>query len=162
MSPVRPLPALMLAAAAPAIASAAEEPAPVRWAGTQWAQVRVRERIIIRIPRMPVAPAPSVPAALARARPVTAWAERKAAKCVPAATLTGASFSGEAGMDLMTGDGRRLRAILDDDCHALDFYSGFYLKPAEDGNICAKRDAIRSRSGARCLITGFRTLVPRR
>lgn len=143
------LPSCLLLAAAPLIVSAAPEPP-----RTQWAQVTIRERVIIRIPRM--SPIPRGPAAAA-----VTWEERKASRCVPLAALNGAVLGGEGAVDLMTGDGRRFRAVLDDDCPTLDFYSGFYLKPTGDGQVCARRDAIRSRSGARCLITGFRQLVAR-
>lgn len=142
---------LLLVAAAPTIASADRMPADP---GTQWAQLTVRERIIIRIPRVPTPP-PSPP----RAAPPIEWEERRAPRCVPVAALTGAALGRDGMLDLMTADGRRLRARLEDDCPALDFYSGFYVKPRSDGNICARRDAIRSRSGARCQIAAFRTLV---
>jgi hypothetical protein len=55
-----------------------------------------------------------------------------------------------------------LRARLDHGCRALDFYSGFYLRPAPDGNICADRDSVRARSGASCEISRFRRLVAER
>jgi len=58
--------------------------------------------------------------------------------------------------------GDRVRATFDRDCPGLDFYSGFYLKPSADGQICADRDMIRTRSGDSCEISGFRRLVAKR
>lgn len=151
---------LLLACATPLLISAQDARS---LDGTQWAQLTIRERIVIRIPRVrPVTDASvrSLSALPAAATPV--WIEKRAADCVPVAALTGASVDRSGAVDLMVEDGRRLRAKLEDECPTLDFYSGFYLKRTSDGQICAKRDALRSRSGAHCAIKGFRTLTARR
>ena len=140
---IRARPILPLLLAAPLAISASE---PVRYA-----QLTVRERIVIRIPRL--APSPRRYSA-----PATEWEEKKAAKCVPADVLASAVISKDGDVDLITTDGRRLRAKLDDDCPSLNFYSGFYVKRAKDGMICARRDALRTRSGGRCEISRFRAL----
>ena len=121
------------------------------------AQVLIRERITIRrVPRMPMA-APT----LARPVPmVRGWRERKGPKCVPVDRLAGASIVAPMAIDLLTVDGRRLRARLDHDCSSMDYYSGLYIRPGEDGQVCARRDSIRVRSGARCGIAAFRALEP--
>lgn len=121
------------------------------------AQVLIRERITIRrVPRMPMA-APT----LARPVPmVRGWRERKGPKCVPVDRLAGASIVAPMAIDLLTVDGRRLRARLDHDCSSMDYYSGLYIRPGEDGQVCARRDSIRVRSGARCGIAVFRALEP--
>lgn len=121
------------------------------------AQVLIRERITIRrVPRMPMA-APT----LAKPVPmVRGWRERKGPKCVPVDRLAGASIVAPMAIDLLTVDGRRLRARLDHDCSSMDYYSGLYIRPGEDGQVCARRDSIRVRSGARCGIAMFRTLEP--
>ena len=54
----------------------------------------------------------------------------------------------------------RVRAHLDEDCPALDFYRGFYLQ-VEDDHLCAHRDAIHSRMGGSCTIDKFKQLVPK-
>ena len=143
---------LSLVLAAPFAVSAS---APDAMNGVQLAQLAFRERIVIRIPRLPMASrrAPDAPAA---------WHERKAPKCVAAANLASAAISREGDVDLIVTDGRRLRAKLDDDCPTIDFYAGFYLKRSEDGMVCAKRDALLSRSGARCTISRFRTLAAKK
>jgi hypothetical protein len=147
----RLLPALLLAAVAPAAVSA---DSPRGLDGTQWAQLTIHERLIIRIPRMSRAEAKA-------AKPVT-WRERKGPRCLTTTDLTGASIDREGEVDLVVGGMSRMRARLDDNCPTLDFYSGFYFKPTGDGKICADRDYIRSRSGARCAITGFRRLEAKR
>jgi hypothetical protein len=141
----------LLLLAAPFVVSAS---GPADLDGIEIAQI-FRERIVIRIPRLPFP---------TRRRPaeVTAWDEHKAPKCVAAATLASASISASGDVDLIVTDGRRLRAKLDDDCPTLNFYNGFYLKRADDGMVCAKRDALRSRSGARCEIDRFRVLTAKK
>lgn len=118
-----------------------------------------RQRIVIRVPRLPDAPPP--PRMMATV-PVPEWKERKAEKCLPISGIAGAAVNKVDSVDLMIVDGRRLRARFDDDCQAIDFYAGFYLRRTTDGMICAKRDSIRSRSGDSCRIEVFRELRPRR
>lgn len=136
------LPFALAALAGPALAAA--EP----W---ELAQLTVRQRVIVRVPRMAPVPPP---------KPIR-WVEKKGPKCIPAADLAGAMVSERSKLDLVLRGGRRVRAELEDDCHGLDFYQGFYLKPAADGMVCADRDAVRARSGAKCPIDRFRALEPR-
>lgn len=145
-SHVRPILPLLMAAPL-AIAAGAPE--------RRDAQGTVRERIVIRIPRLPVV-------ARRRPAPVTDWDEKKAPRCVAADSLASATISRDGDVDLIVTDGRRLRAKLDDHCPALNFYSGFYLKRASDGMVCARRDDLRTRSGGRCEISRFRTLVEKK
>lgn len=156
-------PLLLLLAATPALIGA---DAPPRLDGTQWAQLTIHERVIIRIPLVaappPPAAGPAATATFSRQLPPPQWIERRAPKCVAASTLTGAQVGGAGDLDLIVGGVKRLRAKLDDDCPALDFYSGFYVKKGADGNICAGRDVIRSRSGTACAIRAFKTLVAAR
>jgi hypothetical protein len=68
-------------------------------------------------------------------------------------------WSGPTSIDFVLRDRSRIRAVMDDECPALDFYKGFYLQP-DDARICAKRETIQNRVGASCRITRFRRLVP--
>lgn len=127
--------------------------------GSSWAQVTVRERVVIRVPRMSVramaaGPRPALP-------PIT-WVEKKSEKCVRADSLAGAAVTRPDSVDLVLVGGKRLRARFERKCPALDFYSGFYMRGTRDGMICADRDVIRARSGGECRIDQFRTLVPAR
>lgn len=150
--------ALLLALAAPlAVSARAPEPSPP----VRWTQMTIHERLIIRVPRMPRGPAPAG-AMPPRAFSPVIWQERKAPRCVTMTAITGATLDREGEVDLVVEGTRRVRAKLNDDCPTLDFYSGLYLKPTSDGKMCARRDSIRSRSGARCAITAFRNLVPKR
>jgi hypothetical protein len=88
------------------------------------------------------------------------WTEMGALKCINARAIRGAFLSGSDSVDFITVRRRRFRAELSQDCPALDFYEGFYLRP-EDHRICAGRDVIRSRMGGSCRIERFRYLVPK-
>ena len=109
----------------------------------------VDEQLILRVPVRPRL----VP-------PRFEWEERKGPKCLPTRAIVGASLAGPREVDFILSSRTRLRAELDDDCPALDFYDGLYLKP-EDAELCAKRDLIHSRVGGSCRIDRFRHLVPR-
>lgn len=143
--PFAKLPILLLALAAPTLL-AADIGRDGGMAG-QITTMSFHERIIVRVPRM-AGPSP---------RPMV-WKERRGPKCIAPADLAGAQVWEPGIVDLVLAGNRRVRARLDSGCEPLDFYSGFYLKPASDGQICAGRDAIRSRSGMSCQIDSFRLL----
>lgn len=109
-------------------------------------RVVIQDEVIIRIPVRP--------------RPLKRfeWQERKGPKCIPADRIAGAMLSGSSSIDFLLRDRTRIRAVMDSECPALDFYGGFYLQP-DDERICAKRESIRNRVGASCRIERFRTLV---
>lgn len=117
---------------------------------------QVVQQVIVRLPRL----SPSA-AAVAMPPPVE-WVEKKGPKCIPLASLAGALVTQPGAIDLVQDGGARVRAQLDRKCPALDFYSGFYIKPTKDGKVCADRDAVRSRAGRQCGIDRFRLLVPKR
>ena len=112
----------------------------------QYAQLVVREQIMVRVQTRP---APAAP---------VQWKEGKGPKCVPARAVVGASLPSENSVDLVMRDRTRVRARLDSSCPALDYYYGFYIRPNADGMICADRDSIRSRVGGECGIERFRGL----
>jgi hypothetical protein len=87
------------------------------------------------------------------------WSEKKGPKCIPVEYIAGAMWSGPSSIDFVLRDRSRIRALMDDECPALDFYRGFYLQP-DDERICAKRETIRSRVGGTCRIERFKRLVP--
>ena len=117
------------------------------------APVLIRQYVIVRVPvRMqPV---------VARPRPLTAWTEKKGPRCVPVQSIVGATVTNPNSIDLVMRDRSRVRARLGRRCPPLDYYYGFYLRPAGDGQICQDRDSIHSRAGGECGIDAFRGLVP--
>ena len=110
-------------------------------------RVVVHEELIISIPVRP------------RPRQRIEWVEEKGPKCIAVSRIAGATLSGPSSIDFVLRDRRRVRAVMDDECPALDFYKGFYLQP-EDERICAKRETIQNRVGASCRIQRFKALVP--
>jgi hypothetical protein len=117
---------------------------------TQFAQMIVRERVTVRVPMR--APAN---------RTRIDWKEKKGERCVQLSQVAGAAVTEQASVDLILRGGARVRARLARACPALDFYSGFYLRPTADGLICADRDSIHSRAGGECVVERFRRLEPR-
>ena len=109
-------------------------------------RVIVHDEVIFRVPIRP------------RASPIE-WIEHKGPKCIPANMLAGAMLSGPSSIDFVLRNRQRVRAKMDSDCPALDYYDSFYLQP-DDDFICAKRETIKIRSGGSCRIEKFRTLVP--
>jgi hypothetical protein len=116
----------------------------------QIVQLRIERRSIIRVPLgRPRRPAP-----------MSLWRERRAGRCLDSTRVAGAAITPEGAVDFVLRGGARIRAWLESECPALDFYQGFYVKPDGDGKVCAGRDAIHSRSGGECQIDRFRRLEP--
>ena len=88
------------------------------------------------------------------------WVEHKGPKCVPLGAIRGALLSQRSQVDFILANHVRVRAQLDEDCPALDFYGGVYIQP-RDERLCAKRDAVTSRIGGSCTIERFRQLEPK-
>jgi hypothetical protein len=124
-----------------------------------YAQVRIEKRVIIRVPRRRPAPlAPMADFLEESARPT--YREKKIGKCLPMNNLLGVQMFADRYLDLVTKDRKRIRAQLEDNCPARSFYSGFYVEKTSDGKMCAGRDILHSRTGAKCEIKRFRELVP--
>ena len=87
--------------------------------------------------------------------------EKKGPRCIPSAAVGGAAVIAGNSVDFILRGGGRVRAKFRASCPALDYYSGFYLSPTADGQICADRDAVRSRAGGECEIDKFRLLLPK-
>jgi hypothetical protein len=109
----------------------------------------VQDEVILRVP---VQPRPLMPQ--------VEWIEKKGPRCVPVGAIRRALLQGAGQVDFILADQSRIRAQLDEDCPALDFYGGFYLQPQDEG-LCAGRDAVHSRMGGSCTIEHFKRLVPR-
>lgn len=122
---------------------------------TQYAQVTVRRQIMLRIPIQTRPKQSTVP----KGNRIE-WQEKRGPKCVSARSIVAATALSQKSVDLILRDRSRVRARMERSCPALDYYYGFYVNPAADGQICADRDTIRSRVGGECGIDGFRRLKP--
>ncbi|WP_380874260.1 hypothetical protein ACFB49_46760 [Sphingomonas sp. DBB INV C78] len=113
------------------------------------AQLTIRQTVIVRVPtRGTNAPAP------------VEWKESKGPKCVSMSAVAGAAVVKADSVDIILRGGGRVRAQFEDECPALDYYSGFYIRPSGDKRVCAGRDTVHARSGGECQIRRFRTLTP--
>ncbi|BAV63527.1 hypothetical protein [Sphingobium cloacae] len=124
-------------------------------ASTQWAQLTIERRVIIRVPMARKGKAPVRIAPQAK----DAWREKKGPRCIALQSIRSASIVVANGVDLILADDHRYRARLERGCDATGFYSGFYVEPHEDGSLCSGRDELQARSGLSCGIDGFRRLV---
>jgi hypothetical protein len=121
-------------------------------------QVSIEQRITIRVaPRAPIAPGAfdSLPANGVGPR----FTEKKMGKCIPVSGIVGVQYRDANRLVLYLRDRRMISATLEKSCSARDFYSGFYVARNDDGQLCVQRDAILSRSGANCQISGLKQLV---
>lgn len=118
---------------------------------SQWAQMTIEQRVIIRVP-MVQRPPPQ--------RADIEWEEHKGPKCIDLKRLRFAAVTSPRGVDLMLVGRERMRALLGRECGPADLHSGLYVQPNADGALCAGRDRVLSRSGADCPIRKLVRLVP--
>ena len=120
------------------------------------------QHYVIHVPRITSTTTTVVTRSRAPAPPPPAppMVERKADDCIRMQRVVGFAVTRRDSVDLIMNDGTRMRARLGNNCPALGFYSGFYVRPNADGKMCVNRDTIRSRSGGTCSISAFKTLVP--
>ena len=135
-------------------------------------QVRIEQRVIIRIAPAPVGraqgPEPrrgmpdwrrnmfsDLPPRFAGPR----FEQRRTAQCVPVSGIAGVKVTEENKLVLFMRDQKMIGTALDKACNPRDFYSGFYLERSADGMLCAGRDTLHARSGANCALGKLHQLV---
>lgn len=122
-------------------------------------QVRIEQRVTIRItPRAP-AVQPNMFVDLPTRMPTPRVTERDVGHCLPIAGIAGVQASPDNRLILFMRDRRVVRGELERSCTARDFYSGFYVEQNSDGQLCVKRDTLLSRSGANCKLSKIKQLV---
>jgi hypothetical protein len=123
-------------------------------------QVRIDQRVIIRLPSQPTSPASNGVQKLSKAV-VVKYKEQKIGKCLWIDKLAGSRPETKDTLEIMTRDGVLIRAYLGDGCLAREFYAGAYMERPYDGKLCVDRDLLHARTGAKCEVDKFRLLVPR-
>lgn len=98
-------------------------------------------------------------AALPRRSSTNVYEEQRLRGCIPIDSIASVQPAQENRLLLFLHDRRVLTAALERACNAEDFYSGFYVERSDDGQICARRDELRSRSGANCQVSELNRLV---
>ena len=122
-------------------------------------QVRIEQRVTIRIAPRPAPATRNMLMDLPRGAMAPHLVERKIGKCLPIAGIAGVQADQDNKLLLFMRDRRIVSAALERSCRSRDFYSGFYLSRSRDGQLCVDRDTLLSRSGANCKLTRIRQLV---
>ena len=123
-------------------------------------QVRIEQRVTIRVaPRRPVVRR-NLTADLPQREQPRRLVERKIGKCVNMKGIVGVTATRDNRLMLYMRDKKLIAANLEKACTARDFYSGFYVEPSKDGNLCIQRDKVQSRTGVKCQLDRLRQLVP--
>lgn len=122
-------------------------------------QVRIEQRVIIRIAPSPPAAREKLLSRLPRREMETSFEEVEAGTCVPIQAIAGVAPVQPNRLLLFMRDRRVLSVALERACDAQAFYSGFYVERNKDGMLCAKRDVLQSRAGATCEVTQLSRLV---
>jgi hypothetical protein len=124
--------------------------------GINW-QVRVEQRVIIRIPSRVLTPAGGTTNG---GKTPVQYKEAKIGNCLMMDRLVASRPGPKNSLELATRDGVVIRAYLDDSCFAREFYAGAYMERPADGKLCLKRDFVHARTGAKCEVHKFRVLQP--
>ena len=122
-------------------------------------QVRIEQRVVIRITPQRTTTRQQLLATLPRQEIETRFEERKMDKCVPVERIAGVQTGRGNRLLLFLNDKRIVTLSLEKACRARDFYSGFYLEKSEDGKLCVSRDKLKSRTGMKCEVERMRQLV---
>ena len=122
-------------------------------------QVRIEQRVIVRISPARGRNANRLLNDLPRQELTARYEERKTDKCLPVAGIAGVQTGSGNRLLLFLRDRRIISVNLEKSCRARDFYSGFYVERSKDGNLCIKRDKLQSRTGAKCEVARMRQLV---
>ena len=130
------------------------------WHRTEIArQVRIEQRVIIRIQPAPRPPRQSMLAELPTRQRVQQFEERQIGNCLTVSGIAGVQTDSGNRLLLFLRDQRIITLNLEKACRARDFYSGFYVERNADGQLCIDRDKLLSRNGAQCEIDRMRQLV---
>lgn len=122
-------------------------------------QVRIQQRVIIRITPRPGPVRRDFTATLPPRSSQPRYLERPIGDCLAVESIAGVHAEGSNRLLLFLRDRRLISATLEKACSARDFYSGFYMENSRDGQLCVDRDQLHARSGAKCEVSRMRQLV---
>lgn len=122
-------------------------------------QVRIEQRVVVRIAPQPYANRQNLLADLPQRAVAPRFEERGKEKCVELSGIAGVQTGSGNRLVLFLRDRRMISVNLEKACRARDFYSGFYVEKNKDGKLCVERDKLQSRTGARCEVEAMRELV---
>ena len=122
-------------------------------------QVRIEQRVIIRITPQPPGARQNLMAEAPKRAQSTRFEERGKEKCVPMGEIAGVQTGSGNRLVFFLRDRRLMSVSLEKSCRASDFYSGFYVEKSKDGRLCVSRDKLQARTGASCAVDAMRQLV---
>jgi len=122
-------------------------------------QVRIEQRVVVRIAPHPFAARQNLAAELPQRVPAPRFEERGKEKCVPLDGIAGVQTGSGNRLVLFLRDRRMISLNLEKACRSRDFYAGFYVEKSKDGRLCVDRDKLQSRTGVRCEVATMRQLV---
>jgi hypothetical protein len=122
-------------------------------------QVRIEQRVVIRIAPAPSSVRQNLTADLPQRALSPRFEERGKEKCVGLEGIAGVQTGSGNRLVLFLRDRKMIAVNLEKACRARDFYAGFYVEKNKDGRLCVSRDKLQSRTGARCQIETMRQLV---
>jgi hypothetical protein len=127
----------------------------------EFGQVRIEQRVIIRIAPSSAAAREQMMADLSRrGASRTSYQEEKLDGCIAIAGIAGVQPAPQQNRLLLFMRDRRILSVaLERACNPRDYYSGFYVERSEDGQLCARRDLLQSRAGASCKVAQLNRLV---
>lgn len=125
-------------------------------------QVRIEQRVVVRITPQPSAARQNLLAELPQRAVPPRFEEARKEKCVPLDGIAGVQTGSGNRLVLYLRDSRMISLNLDKSCRARDFYSGFYVEKNKDGQLCVDRDKLQSRTGVRCEVEAMRQLIEAR
>lgn len=122
-------------------------------------QIRIEQRVVVRITPQPPAARQNLLAELPQRPLAPRFEERGKEKCVALDGIAGVQTGSGNRLVLFLRDRRMISVNLEKACRARDFYSGFYVEKNKDGRLCVERDKLQSRTGASCEVEVMRQLV---
>ncbi|WP_120078280.1 hypothetical protein [Aurantiacibacter odishensis] len=122
-------------------------------------QVRIRQRVIVRVSPAPARARSQMMAELPRRPMRQSFAEVDHDDCVEVDDILGVQPAEGNRLLMFTRQRQILSARLGETCVARAFYAGFYVERSDDGRLCVARDLLQSRAGASCEVTEFSRLV---
>ncbi len=122
-------------------------------------QVRIEQRVVVRIAPQSATSRRSLLADLPQRAVAPQFEEGGKEKCVSLDGIAGVQTGSGNRLVLFLRDRRMISVNLEKSCRARDFYSGFYVEKNKDGRLCVERDKLQSRTGARCEVDTMRELV---
>lgn len=126
----------------------------------QLGQVRIEQRVIVRITPSSPAAREQMMADLSSRSSSASLREERLRGCVPLSGIIGVQPAPEQNrLLLFMRDRRILSAALERACSPREYYAGFYVERSDDGQLCANRDLLQSRAGASCRVAELNRLV---